>query len=70
MKKVMKIEGMSCEHCIAHVKAALIELGAGNVEVSLESKEATACIPSSVDDSKIREIIEDAGYEVVTIENR
>lgn len=67
MKKVMKIEGMSCNHCVSHVREALIELGGENVEVSLEKKEAVAYLPSSVTDSIIKEAIEDIGYDVTEI---
>ena len=37
MKVTLKIEGMMCMHCVAHVKKALSEIdGVSNVEVSLE----------------------------------
>lgn len=39
MKKKILIEGMSCEHCVGHVKNALEGLdGVTSVEVSLENK--------------------------------
>ncbi|MEG1798527.1 MAG: cation transporter, partial [Clostridium sp.] len=41
MKKKISIEGMSCGHCVNHVKEALSELpGVTSVDVSLESKSA------------------------------
>ena len=39
MKKVIKIEGMSCSHCISHVKKALEDItGVTVIEVSLDNK--------------------------------
>ncbi|KLE14385.1 MULTISPECIES: cation transporter [Clostridium] len=69
MKKKILIEGMSCGHCVNHVKEALSELnGVTNVEVNLASK--TAIIEATVDieDKDIKFAIDDAGYEVVGIE--
>lgn len=65
MKKVV-IEGMSCGHCVKHVKDALLEVnGVSSVEVDLGSK--TATIEGEVSDLEIKEAIEDVGYEVVSI---
>ena len=69
MKKKISIEGMSCAHCANHVKQALNEIGATNVEVNLEKKMATADLKDEVDDKEIRLAIEDVGYDVVKIEN-
>lgn len=68
MKKKILVEGMSCGHCVKHVKEALEELGASNVDVSLEKKMATAEVGDASDES-IKAAIEDAGYEVAGIEN-
>ena len=57
---------MSCMHCVAHVKEALEELGAKNIEVSLEQNYAVADIDASNDE--LSAAIEDAGYDVVGIE--
>lgn len=66
MKKVL-IEGMSCGHCVRHVKEALEELkGVSKVEVDLASK--TATFEGDVTDAEIKAAIEDAGYDVVRIE--
>jgi len=41
MKKKILIEGMSCAHCVNHVKGALSELnGVTSVDVNLDSKSA------------------------------
>jgi copper chaperone CopZ len=69
MKKQIKIEGMSCGHCAAHVEEALREIGASKVEVNLQGKYAVAEAGKDIEDSKIKEAIEEAGYDVVDIKN-
>ena len=69
MKKKILIEGMSCGHCVNHVKEALSELnGVTSVEVNLDTK--SAIIEASVDvkEEDIKFAIDDAGYDVVGIE--
>lgn len=67
MKKKMLIEGMSCKHCVMHVKNALSELeGVEDVNVDLENKMAT--MKTEVCDEKLKKAIEDVGYEVAKIE--
>jgi len=69
MKKKILVEGMSCGHCVNHVKEALSELnGVTSVDVNLASK--TAILEASVDvkDEDIKFAIDDAGYEVAGIE--
>lgn len=68
MKKKISVEGMSCGHCVNHVKEALEDLGAAKVEVSLEKKLAVAELDESITDEKIKFAIEDAGYDVISIE--
>ncbi len=62
------IEGMSCQHCAAHVKQALEEIpGLKDIEVSLENKWATANGIASK--TTIQSAIEDEGYDVIKIED-
>ncbi len=65
MKKKIHIEGMSCEHCVAHVTDALSALGAADIEVSLEGAYAL-CNTDKIDDDIIR-AIDDEGYDVVSV---
>ena len=57
MKKIM-IDGMSCQHCVAHVKEALEELGATSIEVNLDGKYAKA-ETSKNNQEKIKETTKD-----------
>ena len=67
MKKKILIEGMQCGHCTAHVKEALEDLaGVTSVEVSLEGK--YAIVESDKTDDELKSVIEEEGYEVVSIE--
>jgi len=67
MKKIY-IEGMSCNHCTAHVTAALANLPGvlSVIEVSLSGK--YALIEGTASDQIIREVIDQAGYDVSRIE--
>ena len=67
MEKKILIEGMSCNHCVSHVKDALAKIeGVLSVVVNLEGKYATVNI-NNVTDEQLKEAIEDEGYDVVEI---
>lgn len=62
----IKIEGMTCGHCVRAVTSALSQLdGITNVRVSLEDKEAVFDSQGMVDMEKIKEAVEREGYKVV-----
>lgn len=64
MKKVIKIEGMGCDHCIVSVKEALSKIeGLEILEVKIG--EATVEIKEEKIMNEIKENLEDAGYEVM-----
>ena len=68
MLKKISIEGMSCNKCVAHVKEALEELkDAKSIDVNLEGKYAN--VDTTSNDQEIREKIDDAGYDVISIDN-
>ena len=68
MAKVVKVEGMMCEHCVAHVKKALEAFPGVTADVDLKSGKATLHGDSIPDDAKLTEAVEQAGYKVVGIE--
>lgn len=69
MKKQISINGMSCEHCVRHVTNALNEIdGINDVSVDLKANKAIIEVISKVSDDQIISAIDDAGYEVVSIE--
>ena len=62
-KKELKISGMMCEHCVAHVKDALQSIpGVASVEVSLEQGKATVEVNEASDD-QLLEAVKKAGYK-------
>ena len=66
MEKVIKIEGMMCMHCVAHVKEALEGIkGVESVEVSLDKGEAKITSKKEIPDKVIAKAIEKAGYKVI-----
>lgn len=69
MTKVIKIEGMSCMHCVKRVDQALKTLdGVTGVNVNLELKQASVDYQGSINDEVIKSVIDDAGYDVLSIE--
>ncbi len=67
MKKVLSVEGMSCGHCVTHVKEALESVaGVSKAEVDLKKKQAVV-EGSSLDDEAMKAAVADAGYEITAI---
>ncbi len=63
---ILHIEGMSCQHCVRHVKEALEEMaGVQSANVDLEAKTATVEHAAEVTRAAFAEAIDDAGYELV-----
>lgn len=67
MSKTLIVEGMSCEHCVKAVKAALTELTeVDSVEVDLSLKKVVVEGKELVDEN-LKAAIDEAGYELVEI---
>ncbi len=65
MKKVLTVEGMMCPHCQKHVHDALSTLeGVAEVDVNLETKEATVTLEKDVDVQVLTDAVVSAGYSV------
>ncbi|MBQ8309441.1 MAG: heavy metal translocating P-type ATPase [Clostridia bacterium] len=59
------VEGMMCQHCVAHVKAALEAVkGVREVSVDLNAGNATVSVESSVSQKTLADAIVKAGYKV------
>ncbi len=66
MEKVLKIEGMMCPHCEAHVKKALEALdGVKEAIPSHEKKQAIVRLSKEVTDAVLKETVEKEGYKVL-----
>ena len=65
MKTVLQIEGMSCAHCVQHVKEALEAVsGVKSAEVSLKDKSAGVEHGDEVSLAALKAAVEEAGFEV------
>lgn len=63
-QKTLSITGMSCAHCVDHVKSALEGVqGVDSAEVSLAENEATVHTSTEVLDETLTAAVEAAGYE-------
>lgn len=66
MEKTLKVEGMMCGHCEAHVKSALESLdGVTEANVSHESGTAVVTLSKEVADDDLKAVIEAEGYKVL-----
>lgn len=69
MEKIMKVNGMSCNHCKAHVEKALDEVsGVKKAVVDLDKKEARITLEAPVENQVLMDAVKNAGYEPVSIQ--
>jgi copper chaperone CopZ len=65
MKTSLKIDGMSCEHCVKHVKEALEAIkGVTSAQVTLKEHAALVEHEDGVGLEALKAAVVDAGYEV------
>ena len=66
MASILKVKGMSCQHCVMSVTKALGQLeGIKNVQVDLAKGEVRFDNLKDIAASRIEKAISDAGYEVI-----
>ena len=64
MNKKLEISGMTCGHCVSHVKSALEAIGGvSEANVSLEGHEADLTLSGEVIDADLIAAVEAAGYQ-------
>ena len=67
MKSILKVKGMSCQHCVVSVTRALNQLeGIQNVQVDLQKGEVRFDNTKALALNRIEKAIEEAGYEVIS----
>jgi copper chaperone len=67
MATILKVKGMSCQHCVMSVTKALTQLeGIENVKVDLQRGEVRFDNREGVASDRISKAIEEAGYEVIS----
>jgi len=62
-KLTMKIDGMSCGHCVAAVREALTELPGVQVDDVRIGSAAVRYDPAAVTPEQVADAVRDAGYE-------
>lgn len=63
--KIIKVKGMSCQHCVMAVTKALRAIdGVADVTVDLKSEQASFTETKPVDDRIIADAVKKAGFEV------
>ena len=70
MKKVITINGMSCEHCKARVEKALNAIDGVEAKVDLKKNNATVSLTTEVSDEVLKNAVNEAGYEAVSVEEK
>ena len=63
--KVIKIDGMTCDHCSARIQNALNSMGDVNAKVNRSRNCAVVKLGREIDDAEIEAVITDLGYTVM-----
>ena len=64
-KQELTIEGMSCNHCVMHVKSELSKIEGLSIESVEIGKARVAYDEQSVTQARLAQAIDDAGYKLV-----
>ena len=67
--KVIKIDGMHCEHCYARVHNTLNSMDGVSAKIRGKKGEAVIRLEKEIDDSVLMKVIDDLGYTAVSIKN-
>ena len=66
MATILKVKGMSCQHCVMSVTKALSQLeGIKNIQVDLAKGEVRFDNLKEVASNRIEKAIQEAGYQVI-----
>ncbi|MCS6998441.1 MAG: copper ion binding protein [Aquificaceae bacterium] len=66
VERCLKVEGMSCQHCVDTVKKALYAVeGVSHVEVSLEEGKVQVHMERDVPFPLLKSAVEEWGYRVL-----
>lgn len=67
MKKIIRIEGMSCAHCSGRVETALNAIEGVSAKVDLQKKIAEVTGADQIENETLKAAVEGQGYKVVEI---
>ena len=68
MHTIIKIEGMTCGHCAQRVETLLNQMENVSARVYLEQNAADVDVGAQVSDETLRAVVENAGFQVTSIE--
>lgn len=66
-KRILVIEGMTCEHCKNRVEKSINEIEGAAAKVNLGKKEVVVSLDREIKDEQLREAVEKVGYKVIEI---
>lgn len=66
-KYILKIEGMMCGHCEAHMNDAIRNHFSVEKVTSSHSKKECVIIAQELDEDKLKKVVADTGYELISI---
>lgn len=70
IKKLLKLQGLNCEHCVAKVTTALNAITGVQATVNLARQEATVSLDNpSITDAQLQQTISDCGYTVIKMQD-
>jgi copper chaperone len=62
---IYNVSGMTCAHCVNSVREEVGQIsGVSAVDVDLETGRVTVTSDVPLDDTQVREAVEEAGYEL------
>ena len=67
MKKIIGINGMNCEHCVAKATKALNAIDGVKAKVDLKKKSAEVNLSKDVDDQIFNDALKEVEFEVISI---
>ena len=71
MTKIMKVNGMNCNHCKMAVEKALASVeGVTAAEVNLAEKQAVITLAADVADEALTAVVAEAGFEPVSVSDK
>lgn len=64
-ERVYSVPDVSCDHCVSAITRELAQIGGvQNVQVDLQQKKVTVVSDDTVADERIREGIDEAGFDI------
>ena len=66
--KTVRISGMHCDRCAESVTKAINKIDGASAKVSLKKETAVVSYDRELDNGRLKEAVQKAGYDVVTIE--